>query len=59
MSAYEAGDKVSVEMPTGMMTGVVVEVIPSFGWTGETKYEIHGTGFVTIASARVMRREEA
>ena len=53
---YKIGDEVEVEMPDGFKIGRVVTVIPNFAWSGESKYSIHGREFVTIASARVMRR---
>lgn len=53
---YAIGDEVEVEMPDGFKVGRVVTVIPNYAWSGETKYSIHGRGFVTIASARVIRK---
>ena len=53
---YNIGDEVEVEMPDGSKVGLVVSVLPNFAWGGETKYSIHGREFVTIASARVMRK---
>lgn len=51
---YKIGDKVKVKMPDGFKEGLVVSVFKNYGWSGETKYSIHGKGFVTIASARVI-----
>jgi hypothetical protein len=53
---YVIGDEVEVEMPDGFKVGRIVTVLPNYAWSGETKYSIHGRGFVTIASARVMRK---
>ena len=53
---YVIGDEVEVEMPDGFKVGRVVTVLPNYAWSGETKYSIHGREFVTIASARVMRK---
>jgi hypothetical protein len=53
---YKIGDEVEVDMPGGMVTGRVVTVLPNYAWSAETRYSIHGKGFVTISSARVMRK---
>jgi hypothetical protein len=53
---YSIGDEVEVEMPDGFRIGRVVTILPNYAWSGETKYSIHGREFVTIASARVMRK---
>ena len=58
-SSYKIGDAVEVEMPDGFRLGRVVDVLPNFAWSGESKYSIHGDGFITIASARVMRPASA
>ena len=53
---YSIGDEVEVEMPDGRKVGRLVTILPNFAWSGETQYSIHGREFVTIASARVMRK---
>jgi hypothetical protein len=51
---YKKGDRVFVEMPGGKRAGTVAEVLQNYDWNHETKYSIHGIGFETIASARVI-----
>jgi hypothetical protein len=58
MSVFTVGAKVKVNMPDGWLLGQIMEVHAPYGWTGETKFTIHGIGgneFVTIASARSLR----
>ena len=52
------GDKVDVLLPGGWRTGRVVEVRQNYGRAGDTRYEVHGDGFVTMTSGRSMRRVE-
>jgi len=54
---YKKGDAVFVEMPDGKRLGVVADVLKNYDWNGETRYSIHGDGFVTIASERVITPE--
>ena len=51
---YNFGDHVFVEMPDGKKKGIIATVLKNYDWQGETKYTIHGAGFMTIASARVI-----
>jgi len=54
MDEYKKGDRVFVEMPDGKRAGIVAEVLQNYDWNHETKYSVHGAGFETIASARVI-----
>ena len=56
---YSIGDEVEVEMPDGFKVGRVVTVLHNYAWSGETRYSIYGHDFVTIASARIMRKRES
>lgn len=58
-SEYAVGDSVEVETPNGWFHGRVAEVFPSYGWTGETRYEIRGERghrVQTICSARWIKK---
>lgn len=55
MSTFNVGDEVKVQMPAGLLVGRVETVLKNYGFNRETKYSIHGKGFETIASARVIR----
>ena len=56
---YQIGDQVQVQTPHGWMDGKVVAAHQDYAWSGETKYEIHGSMLETIASVRLMRKVES
>ena len=58
-TTYSIGDEVEVEMPDGFKVGRVVTVLHNYAWSVKTRYSIHGHDFVTIASARIMRKTES
>lgn len=58
MNEYAIGQQVTVNMPVGWLPGIVKEVKPSYAFSGETYYEIHGDGFLTVAPARSIRPAE-
>lgn len=58
---FKEGDRVTVELPGGLFTGTVHQVLPNYAWTGDTHYKILGSDpqpFETITSARGMHLAE-
>jgi len=58
MSVFQVGAIVKADMPSGWLLGKIAEEMPNYGWTGETKFLVHGFGgetFETICSARSLK----
>ena len=55
---YAAGDTVDVKMTGVWRQGEIVAVFDKYDWTGETKYKIHGDGFTTICSKKLLRKRQ-
>lgn len=54
----KVGDSVIVNLPAGKLHGKIFAVKIGYKQlTGETCYEVHGEGFVTVTSARTIRRD--
>ena len=47
-------DTVKVKLPGGIYKGKIVAIHKNYGFSKETKYEVHGKGFVTITSKRML-----
>ena len=56
------GTEVWVELPGGTYRGTAQEVLPAYGWSGETRYRVTGSEpvpFETICRDPVRDRESA
>mgnify|MGYP003975366455 FL=1 len=54
---YEKNQKVDVNFFGKWLPGIIKNVFPLYGFSGERKYEIHGTktAYLTITSKRLVR----
>ena len=59
IDSYSIGDDVIVKLPDGEHRGTVKEILCRYSFSEDTRYEVHGKGFVTITSARAMRKNGA
>ena len=53
---YSIGDEVIVSLPGGSHHGKIFAIFKNYAWSNETRYEVHGEKFITITSARSMKR---
>ena len=53
---YSIGDDVVVTLPGGTFWGTIKKILPHYAFGEDTRYEVSGKEFITICTARIMRK---